>query len=100
MINEIKNLPTTYQQDINYAVEILKEAGCSQIFIFGSVAQGKVREGSDIDLAIRGCPKGKYFHVWGKLMKTLTHSVDLVRLDTTDPFARRLEKEGRLIQLV
>lgn len=37
------------------------EAGCSEIFLFGSLASGEVGDKSDIDLAIRGCPQGKFF---------------------------------------
>ena len=58
----------TYQKDIQRAIEILKNAGCSQIFLFGSLADGEVGDKSDIDLAIRGCPQGKFFHLLGKLL--------------------------------
>ena len=92
-------LPEIYQRDVRRAVEILKEAGCTQVFLFGSLAAGKVQKGSDIDLAVRGCPKGKFFHLLGKLLLELYHSVDLVSLDRQDDFARFLEKEGGLLQV-
>lgn len=91
--------PEDFQEDINRAVKILKEAGCADIFVFGSLAEGEVREGSDVDLAVRGCPSGKFFHVWGKLFLELDHSVDLVSLDRNDDFVRYLEKEGCLQQI-
>ena len=62
--------------------------------MFGSLAEGNVREDSDIDLAVRGCPSGKYFHILGKLLIELNHSVDLVNLDREDSFLKHLEKEG------
>ena len=92
-------LPETYQQDIQRAVEILKEAGCSHIYLFGSLVAEKVRLESDVDLAIRGCPKGSFFHLLGKLLLELDHPVDLVNLDRKDAFSRYLEKEGELIQI-
>jgi predicted nucleotidyltransferase len=92
-------LPEIYQKDIQRAVEILKQAGCTDVFLFGSLTTGKVREGTDIDLAIRGCPKGKFFQLLGKLMLELNHPVDLISLDRPDPFARYLEKEGGLFQI-
>ena len=92
-------LAETYSRDIQRAVDILKEAGCTQVFLFGSLAAGKVREGSDIDLAVRGCPKGKFFHLLGKLLRELHHSVDLVSLDNQDDFAHYLEQEGELCQV-
>ncbi len=90
-------LPQVYQKDIQRAASILKEAGCTQVFLFGSVATGKVRDGSDLDLAVRGCPPDKFFHLLGRLLMTLDHPVDLVDLDVDDPFARYLERKGRLI---
>lgn len=89
-------LPEVYQKDIQKAVEILKDEGCTEVYLFGSLAEGEVREGSDIDLAIRGCPKGNFFHTLGKLMLELDHSVDL---DGDDAFARFLEAEGDLVQI-
>ncbi len=98
-MEEKVRLSEIYQRDIQRAVEILKEAGCTQVFLFGSLAAGQVRAGSDIDLAVRGCPEGKFFHLLGKLLRELHHSVDLVSLDGQDDFARYLEQEGELCQV-
>jgi len=98
MISEIK-VPPVYEKDVRRAVQILKDAGCTHIFLFGSITSGKVTPRSDIDLAVRGCPKGKYFRVMGKLMREIDHPVDLVNLDTQVSFAKHLETEGRLIQI-
>jgi predicted nucleotidyltransferase len=92
-------IPEIYQKDIRRAVEILKEAECTNIFLFGSLTTGKVHDGSDIDLAIRGCPKGKFFQLLGKLLLELDHPVDLVSLDRRDDFANFLEREGGLLQI-
>jgi predicted nucleotidyltransferase len=98
-MKEKVQLPQDYQEDVHRAVKILKEAGCTHIFLFGSLTDGKVREGSDIDLAVRGCPKGGFFHLLGKLLLELDHPVDLVSLDRQDAFARYLEEEGGLFQI-
>lgn len=98
-MSETIKLPEAYQKDIRRAVQILKEAGCTHVFLFGSLAGGEVREGSDIDLAIRGCPKGEFFHLLGKLLLELDRSADLVNLDTSDAFARYLEREGGLVRV-
>jgi predicted nucleotidyltransferase len=92
-------LPEIYRKDVARATEILKGAGCTHVFLFGSLAAGKTRDKSDIDLAIRGCPKGKFFHLLGKLLRELDHPVDLVNLDKPDAFARYLEKRGGLLQI-
>jgi predicted nucleotidyltransferase len=98
-MTEISQLPQAYQQDIQRAVEILRSAGCTDVFVFGSLSSGRAREESDIDLAVRGCPKGKFFHLLGRLLLELDHPVDLVSLDSQDPFARHLEEEGDLLQI-
>lgn len=98
-MQEKVQLPKDYREDVHRAVKILKEAGCTQVFLFGSLTDGKVREGSDIDLAVRGCPKGRFFHLLGKLLVELDHPVDLVSLDRQDAFARYLEEEGGLLQV-
>lgn len=91
--------PEPYQRDINRAVSILKEAGCTHVFLFGSLTTGKIWDESDIDLAVRGCPRGKFFHLLGRLLLELDHPVDLVDLDSQQALAHYLEKEGRLHQV-
>ncbi|PKM88236.1 MAG: nucleotidyltransferase domain-containing protein [Firmicutes bacterium HGW-Firmicutes-12] len=93
----IDKISKRYQEDIIKGVKILKEAGCKEVFLFGSLSKGEERAGSDIDLAIRGCPTGMYFHILGKLMFELEHPVDLINLDGQDDFAKRIEKRGELI---
>ena len=93
------DIPDDYKRDILRAREILINGGCSDIFLYGSLTTGEYRNKSDIDLAIRGCPKGKFFHLLGKLLFELKYSVDLINLDNKDAFSRYLEKEGELIQI-
>ena len=76
-MNEKIQLSEIYQKDIRHAVKILKEAGCTEIFLFGSLTTGKIRDHSDIDLAIRGCPEGKFFNLLGRLLLELDHQVVL-----------------------
>lgn len=98
-MNEKVQLPETCQKTVRRAVEILKGVGCTDIFLFGSLATGNIRGESDIDLAIRGCPKEKFFHLLGRLLLDLDYPVDLVNLDRQDAFAHYLEKEGGLLQI-
>ncbi len=95
-MNTNLNLPEAYAKDIARAVEILKAGGCHEIYLFGSLAEGKIRDGSDIDLAVKGCPPGNYFHLFGQLMLELKHSVDLVSLDKKDAFIEYLETHDKL----
>jgi len=91
--------PEEYQRGIRRAVRILKDAGCAHVFLFGSLATVGVRSGSDIDLAVRGCPKGEFFHLVGKLLLELEHPVDLVDLDSQGELVSYLEEEGNLLQI-
>jgi predicted nucleotidyltransferase len=92
-------VPEVLQEDINRAVKILKEGGCTEIYLFGSGATGQARNGSDIDLAVRGCPQRHFFHLLGRLLWELDHPVDLVDLDAPEAFAQYLQKEGVLLRV-
>jgi predicted nucleotidyltransferase len=92
-------IPESLQADIRRAVEILKAAGCAEIFLFGSAATGVAGSRSDIDLAVRGCPPNQFFHLLGKLLWELDHPVDLIDLDAPDTFARFLEGRGKLVRI-
>lgn len=99
MKNITNKVPKGYREDINRAVEILRNAGCTEIFLFGSIAEGKAGKTSDIDLAVRGCSANNYFHLLGKLMLELNHPVDLVNLDKGDEFSKYLLEEGELLNV-
>lgn len=87
------------RRDLERAVAILKEGGCSAIFLFGSAVTGTMHAGSDLDLAVRGCPPQRFFHLFGRLLSDLEHSVDLVDLDVPSPFVEFLLTKGRMVQL-
>ena len=99
MKNATGQIPLGYREDVKKAIKILRDVGCKEVYLFGSLAEGNTREGSDIDLAVRGCPSGMFFHVLGRLMLELEHLIDLVDLDRDDDFSRYLEKEGSLIHV-
>jgi predicted nucleotidyltransferase len=93
--------PPILEKDLQQAVKILKDAGCSAVYLFGSRAAGSFHDQSDIDLAIQGCPEGRFFRLVGQLYMELDTRVDLVDLDNQeDPFARRLLVSGELVPIV
>jgi len=92
-------IPKIFARDVRRAVKILRAAGCSEIFLFGSIARGRVRVSSDLDIAVHGLPPKQFFRVLGKLLMELDHSVDLIDLDTPDPFVEFLQKRGALVQI-
>lgn len=78
---------------------ILKAGGCSAVFLFGSTARGTMHAGSDLDLAVRGCPPQHFFHLLGHLLTDLDHPVDLLDLDVPSPFVAFLLTQGNMVQL-
>ena len=99
MNTESVAIPEALQKDISRAVKILKDAGCAEVFLFGSVAEGRATATSDIDLAVRGCPSGQFFETLGKLRCELDHPVDLFNLDGQDRFSEFLKTQGVLLRL-
>lgn len=96
---ETITIPETFQPDIHRAVQILKDAGCTEVYLFGSLARGEAREDSDIDLAVKGCPKQMFYRLYGRLLLASSRSVDLVRLDGHDRFAAFLQRTERLVKI-
>ena len=99
MHKNVKRIPEPYRQDVARAVEIVKDAGCTDVYLFGSLKDGAAHSGSDIDLAVRGCPPGRYFTLWGTLLLALKHPIDLINLDLQKDFARFLEEHEEMIPL-
>lgn len=95
----LRAVPEDIRQDIARGVAILKSGGCSEIYVFGSVAEGRVGAESDIDFAVRGCPPEQFFKLQGKLLVELSRSADLVDLDVNSEFADFLERETVLIHV-
>jgi predicted nucleotidyltransferase len=89
-------VPTQIETLIEQAAEALKAAGAREVYVFGSAARGKLREDSDIDLAVCGLPAEAFFRAMAKASRALGRPVDLVDLDEDNPFTRYLKEEGEL----
>ncbi|MBW8876814.1 MAG: nucleotidyltransferase domain-containing protein [Acidobacteria bacterium] len=75
---------------------LLKAAGAREVYVFGSVAEGRSREGSDIDLAVAGLPPKTFFATMARLADLFDRTVDLVDLDEVSPFTAHLRSKGLL----
>jgi uncharacterized protein len=82
--------------DLEIAIEYLQAIGCSEVYIFGSIAHGSSQSQSDIDIAVRGIQPDKFFFVYGELISRLQHDVDLVDLDLQKNFGKSLTELGQL----
>lgn len=87
------------KQDIDIAAKILRKAGASEVYAFGSSAHGKTRPESDIDLAVRGLPPEKFFRAMSTVTFAISRPFDLIDLDDPDPFTEYLEREGELVRV-
>ncbi len=99
MMTNLDKLPSDYKEDIEKAARMLTDSGCKEVYIFGSLAEGRATETSDIDLAVRGCPPEKFYEIFGKLLLELKHSVDLVDLDNSS-LSKFLIKKGSLVNVL
>jgi len=84
------------KERIGRAAAVLKAAGAKEVFVFGSAATGKLRQGSDIDLAVSGLPPERFFKAMGRAGDVLGCTLDLIDLDEECPFTRYLREEGEL----
>lgn len=100
MEEKLNNLPNSYQEDIKKAIEILKENGAEEVFIFGSIANGKFNENSDIDIAVKGLNEKDFYKVASILMFELENEFDLIDLDDKENrFSQMLLKVGGLLKV-
>ena len=87
-------------EDINSLIEqaaaALRAAGAREVYVFGSATTGKLRDDSDVDLAVSGLPPKVFFRAMGAASQILRRPLDLVDLDENNPFTRYLKSEGEL----
>lgn len=81
---------------LSKATNILKDAGCTEIYLFGSQAKGTATSGSDIDLGVKGLPPKLLFRMHSDLEEALKMPVDLVDFDYQKDFFKLLQKVGEL----
>jgi predicted nucleotidyltransferase len=93
------NIPPKYRKDIDIATNLLKNEGCKSIFLFGSLVTGKIHDNSDIDIGIKGLPKGKFLDVYSRLYFDIESKIDLVDFDVNFDFYSMLNRIGEVIQI-
>jgi len=93
---DIDQIAASHRHDVEKALEILKDVGCREVYIFGSLADGTVTPQSDIDFAVKGIPPEFFFKVLGKLIMQLDHPVDLIDLEEDNRFTNKIRSEGKL----
>lgn len=97
--SDIEKLPKIYKADVQKAITILTGKGCKEIYLFGSLVHGNYSERSDIDIAVTGIPKGDFFEIFGELVMSLDHPVDLINLEKRTRFVDLLKSKGELVRV-
>jgi predicted nucleotidyltransferase len=92
----IDGLPEDLALRIEKAAEALRAAGAREVYVFGSVARGKLRAYSDVDMAVSGLPPQVFFRAMAKASRALGRPLDLIDLDEDNLFTRYLKEEGEL----
>jgi len=93
------NIPIKYRQDIENATKLLKDEGCKAVFLFGSLVTGKIHDNSDIDIGIKGLPKGKFFETCAKVYFALDNDIDIVDFDNNLDFYTLLNRQGEVLEI-
>jgi predicted nucleotidyltransferase len=96
---DLNKIPENYQNDIQTAVNLLKNEGCKTVFLFGSMVTGKIHQNSDIDIGITGLHPKRFFRVYANLDKNLSNKVDLVDFDLHKDFYTLLNNLGEVIEI-
>ncbi len=87
---------TGIEKGLTTAIEYLKSIGCSEIILFGSLADGVADEASDIDLAVSGISPRTYFKTVAIISSVAGQKVDLIMMDyMPEAFAEKIRKEGK-----
>jgi predicted nucleotidyltransferase len=96
----LEGLSGELRQAIERAAAALKAAGACEVYLFGSAAKGRMREGSDIDLAVAGLPPEVFFHAMAEAHDPLgSRDLDLIELDDDNDFVRYLSEHGELVRV-
>ena len=89
-------MDTDLHARIEQAARVLIALGAREVYVFGSAATGRVRPGSDVDLAVSGLPPGVFFRAMSRAEDALGRALDLIDLDEENAFTRYLREEGEL----
>lgn len=81
---------------LNKITNILKDAGCAEVFLFGSHVTGRANENSDIDIGVKGLNPSKFFSVYARLDSEIDSKIDFVDFDEQSAFFNFLSSIGEV----
>jgi predicted nucleotidyltransferase len=78
--------------------EVLRSFGLREAYVFGSIAAGRPRPGSDLDVAVAGCAPERFYRLAALVEQTVAMPVDVVDLDRAPAgLAEAIRGAGRRI---
>ncbi|MDI6780674.1 MAG: nucleotidyltransferase domain-containing protein [bacterium] len=83
-------------EDIKAICEWAQRYDLCSVYLFGSSLK-EHENGNDIDIGVEGIPRATFFELIGELDWMLSKPVDVVDLDSNNPFAMVVRKYGRQI---
>jgi len=89
-------MTAAFKRKIALAAEALKRYGAREVYVFGSLAEGKLTRYTDVDMAVSGLPPRVFFAAMGEAHTILMRPLDLIDLDDGSLFSDYLKKEGLL----
>jgi len=94
--NDLLALRDLLMGKVNACAKEIKKLGAKQVILFGSLAVGRFRKGSDVDIAVEGLTANAYFRALGIVEEILGNvPFDLVDLREALPSVKeKIEKEG------
>jgi hypothetical protein len=82
----------------SFAEKLKKKFGCD-VYLYGSFAQGKIHEGSDVDLIIVGDFKERFFERIEKILEMTDLPVEPL-VYTKEEFAQMKKKSGFIKEIM
>ncbi|WP_449243932.1 nucleotidyltransferase family protein [Desulfobacca acetoxidans] len=94
-----QRLEQSARSEVKQIVRLLiAEFGAEKIILFGSLAKGSFRVGSDIDLAVEGLPADRLFSALGAVNRLSRAWIDLKPLEDLEPhFKNRILNTGEVL---
>ena len=78
---------------------MLKNEGCTSVYLFGSMVTGKVHAHSDIDIGVKGLPPEKFFKTYSELYTGFDNEINLVDFDSDSHFFSLLKKLNEVVEI-
>ncbi|MGQ9826339.1 MAG: nucleotidyltransferase family protein [Chloroflexus sp.] len=92
------HLPPDILDDVEKAKSILVHHGAQRIILYGSLARGDYRLGSDIDLCVEGIPDNEYFRTVAECLMEIDRPVSVIDLkDIKGYFREVVLREGEVV---